>query len=439
MASGSFLIREGEMDMRYVARQEREFVIFFDTLEKKTFKLSYESFNLLKLIANYSPAEILYKFPHNEQRKIILLFMEEMVERGVLDKELTPQVNLISNEIPPVGLSAPTKVYLNITNKCNLTCRHCVNTSGPRDMSELPLETVINLIEEMALLGVCDLVLGGGEVFLYPGIFDVISLANSKKISVAMITNGILVNKEICKKLSLLDFNYLSVSLDGATHETHDYIRGKGAFEKSLKGLYLLQKYTPHKISIRFVIMKHNLKELPMLFDMADKLEYDIGLDYLKTAGRAASSPELSLTAEDYVASLELIHNELIPKFSCKAFLPTRCYPDTDGVRFYDHFGCGAGNTCCDIDSKGYVSACNFIPLKGKDNIKEKSLQEIWLHNEDFKKLRELAPNDRCHSCNFYLNCRGGCRANLSSPFDNSPDPYCLYKTSLYIDGHARV
>ena len=419
--------------MRFIARKEEKLSIFLDTMTGKIFKLNPLSFELLELLS-HTPEALTDRISSHKHRDIFLYCLEKMIDIGILNQDMSLNTELIIPKFSGSVLSAPVRVYLNLTNRCNLSCKHCVNLSGPKETSELSSDIIKSLVEEMSRIGVFELIIGGGEPLLHPDILDIIRLVNSKRISTGITTNGLVVNENMAKKLSKLNFNYLSVSLDGATRSTHEHIRGKGSFSGAIMALKNLKKYTSHRISIHFVIMKHNLSELPALFRLAEELKCDIGLDFIRAAGKISDYPELLIDRNDYFSCLDLLFNRLMPDASVKVILPERYYPWTVDIRLYGNFGCGAANTCCGVDSEGYVFPCNFIPaVESLDNLKDKSLQEIWLENKEFNRLRSLQANKICSDCIFLASCRGGCRANVpSSLCHNAPDPYCIKDTESY-------
>ena len=80
--------------------------------------------------------------------------------------------------------AAPLICQLEITNKCNLICRHCYAQSGPRAkrLSELNTDEIFKLIDELDEMGTLSVFLTGGEVFTHPNSIEIINYANKKNI-----------------------------------------------------------------------------------------------------------------------------------------------------------------------------------------------------------------------------------------------------------------
>lgn len=100
----------------------------------------------------------------------------------------------------------------------------------------------------------------------------------------------------------------------------------------------------------------------------------------------------------------------------------------------YEGYGCFAGKVNIVFDSAGNALTCGFLPDKltrtQEDNLKHKTIKEIWESGAKFQELRNLPGNPACQNCNYYGICRGGCMArNLFFEKDiNLPDPWCIRK-----------
>jgi uncharacterized Fe-S cluster-containing radical SAM superfamily protein len=132
-------------------------------------------------------------------------------------------------------------LWLQVTGTlCNLACRHCFNASGPRE-PWLPLlegEVVRRAITEAESLGVRELYFTGGEPFLHPEIFAL--LADALAVApTTVLTNGTLIDEAAADRLAAIAAGSrysleVRVSLDGATAEENDVIRGRGSFAQAL-------------------------------------------------------------------------------------------------------------------------------------------------------------------------------------------------------------
>ena len=180
--------------------------------------------------------------------------------------------------IKPIYQRKPTFINLNIASNCNYKCLHCPigQDTFIDEKQEDPVLDIGNL-KNHALglkrwLKDFKLVIGGGEPFLYPHLFEFIEFCNKNKILVDMITNGSFLTEDIIKKLSRLEINHFLVSIDGLG-KTHDFIRQKkGSFNKIITGLKKLHKLNPkQRINSNFTIMSYNAVELKEYLEWFNK------------------------------------------------------------------------------------------------------------------------------------------------------------------------
>ncbi|HIJ81211.1 MAG TPA: radical SAM protein [Desulfuromonadales bacterium] len=190
----------------------------------------------------------------------------------------------------------PNTLTLAITGFCNLTCAHClVEAGGDRPAPDVPLPYIISLLDESATLGVAGIRISGGEPLCHPGCLDVMRHARQKGFrTIALQTNAMLLNDSHVTALREIDGVELSieVSLDGSRAETHDALRGTGAFEGTIKGIgRLINAGLAERISIHFTETALNLEELPSLLALADNFGIrSVTSGTVLRSGRAAAA-----------------------------------------------------------------------------------------------------------------------------------------------------
>jgi len=141
-----------------------------------------------------------------------------------------------------------TNIFFHILTNCNLKCRHCY--INPEQHGEKPLlpETLEAWLEVFAKKSKeANVIFLGGEPTMHPAL----SLAVKKaKVlgynSITIDTNGYLFN-DILSKVTPDDVDYFSFSLDGATRQTNDMIRGKGCYDKCIAGIQGYHKRVSHQ------------------------------------------------------------------------------------------------------------------------------------------------------------------------------------------------
>lgn len=160
-----------------------------------------------------------------------------------------------------------------LTNRCNMRCRHCLYSCGEEKIDEMNLQEVKKIIKEFAEIskkkGTINMF--GGEIFLRKDIFDIIDYAISLGIAVGITTNANLSEKTI-KEIIKRKINRLSVDIDGADSNSHDWLRNKeGHFCQSLKVIKAFVrsgKFTTSNI----ILHLGNVQEIERILDLCQKI-----------------------------------------------------------------------------------------------------------------------------------------------------------------------
>ena len=145
---------------------------------------------------------------------------------------------------PHVPLLALDTLWFQVAGTvCNIACTHCFISCSPKNHSHemLTLSDVETRLAEARTLGVRDYYFTGGEPFMNRDLLPMLE-ATLKQGPASVLTNGMLLRKEVCRRLrELADQSEYSldirVSLDGFDRETHDAIRGEGVWDRVMIGL----------------------------------------------------------------------------------------------------------------------------------------------------------------------------------------------------------
>lgn len=140
----------------------------------------------------------------------------------------------------------PRSISWDITNKCNLKCKHCFNNSGDEhahDFSkEIDKSTALDLAHQIVDMKVNQICLCGGETFLCDYLFDILDIFKQSEMLTSIVSNGYFITKDIAKKLQNLGVYQIQISIDGLGYQ-HDIFRGKkGAFDKAVAAVDELNK-----------------------------------------------------------------------------------------------------------------------------------------------------------------------------------------------------
>lgn len=210
--------------------------------------------------------------------------------------------------------------FIEITNKCNLLCKHCFNSSGSIKNEEIALKTLEDIIDKIIDKGVDVITITGGEVQLYSKLNSLIHFIDKhKQQRFHFVTNGTIMNEDFIKFINNNENIWIGISLDGATAETHDAIRGNGSFEKTLEFIERLQT---KRCILKFTANKLNMGDVPQFIDFAIKKFFKPEIGCVIDLGRAhqnwesiglSTSDALSLNRiiEDKAKEYQLDTNEL--------------------------------------------------------------------------------------------------------------------------------
>ncbi len=179
-----------------------------------------------------------------------------------------------------------SKLYIEPTSQCNLDCKTCMRHAWDEPMGMMSEEVFSRILEGIkAFNPMPSVFLGGfGEPLFHPRIIDMINRLKDLEIPVELITNGILLTKDISHKLLDAGLDNLWVSLDGATPESYADIRLGATLPKVIENLasfhaavnsrysrensMLLLRKPVTKLGIAFVAMKRNIADLPAVIEI---------------------------------------------------------------------------------------------------------------------------------------------------------------------------
>lgn len=194
------------------------------------------------------------------------------------------------------GLSPPRRLTVAVESACNLRCDHCYVRGGPSQGVSPPGAAVRRLLAEFAELGGSELCLTGGEPLLRPDWLELTATACALpgQDRIVLQTNATLLGPGEARALAALGCRRLvvQVSLEGASAGTHDVVRGPGSFAHASRGLAALAEAgLAGQTAVAFTEMRHNVDELPALFEWLEGL----GVGQVTSAsvtphGRAADS-----------------------------------------------------------------------------------------------------------------------------------------------------
>lgn len=338
-------------------------------------------------------------------------------------------------------------VFWETTAGCNLTCIHCRRLEVSRKMMETDLTTseCFDLVDQIAEMKGVILVLSGGEPLIRPDIFDVARRAVSRGITLAMASNGTMIDSRMAQRIVDAGISRVSISLDGADSKTHDAFRQlEGSFERAIRGIRNLQDLGM-SCQINVTVTKHNVHQMKDIYRMALDLKVDaMHLFMLVPVGCGVQiADHQMLDADKYEEVLNWFYDVTLEgKIQTKAtcaphyFRIMRQRAAKDGIRVSPEThgmaamtkGCLAGTGICFVSHQGNVFPCGYLPVTA-GSIKTRSLKEIWDNSPVFLDLRDPeALRGKCGVCEYKQVCEG-CRARayFAQGHYLEEEPYCTY------------
>ncbi|MBN3909469.1 MAG: nif11-class peptide radical SAM maturase 3 [Nostoc sp. NMS1] len=341
-----------------------------------------------------------------------------------------------------------------ITLKCNLACSHCGSRAGHERSKELSTEEALNLVKQMAEVGIKEVTLIGGEAFLRPDWLEIAKAINDAGMLCGMTTGGYGISLETAQKMKEAGIQTVSVSIDGL-EATHDRLRGKkGSWKYAFKTMSHLRE-----VGISFgcntQINRLSAPEFPRIYEC------------IRDAGARAWQIQLTVPMGNAADNADILLQpyELLDIYPMLAQVARRAYQEGvqlqagNNIGYYgpyerllrgrgkeDEFsfwqGCGAGLSTLGIEADGAIKGCPSLPTTAYTggNIRERSLHDIIENSAELRlNLGAGTPEGTkhlwgfCKTCEYAELCRGGCSWTAHVFFDKrGNNPYCHHRALVH-------
>lgn len=319
----------------------------------------------------------------------------------------------IGNYRVPVA-SSPIDMEIHLTRRCNLRCKHCFQESDSK-VSErtINLADWERLFDDIESNGVNRVIISGGEPIMYDKFTELLSNIVKRRISIYILTNGILIDQSM---LPLLNHKNVktNISLDGADSGTHDFLRGKGAFDRVIGNIRKLV-ISHCNVIISHVIHKGNYTQLEKFVRYLVSLGVqEVSFNFIERIGRASGVSEIILSESEELQSLKCLL-KLREHYSGRISInfPTTAYstlPSIINPSESEYISCSAGTRRLAISANGDYYPC--ISAFGIENFRlgnchSMSIEEAWSSNR-LDLFRGTVSQDQlseCKSCSIFKAC----------------------------------
>jgi radical SAM protein with 4Fe4S-binding SPASM domain len=362
----------------------------------------------------------------------MIIFSKALADQATVWEALRASHHCQNLPADLLRFSAQTRpvVMWNLTAHCNLACQHCYMDASQEAKAEMTLEEGVALIDELAQLKVPILIFTGGEPLLSRNFYALAFHAREVGLKAVISTNGTLITPEVARLLAEARIRYVGVSLDSSDPKRHDAFRGVAeAHARALQGLRNARD-AGLKTGLRITLTRDNWQDVPALLQMAiDESIPRFCLYHLVPTGRGAGIADRDVTAEQRRSVIRLLAEaaeelkgrniEILTTDSPMdgAFLMEilKNDPRREDVRklLTNAGGCSTGVKVANINHRGDVHPCHFMPHVVVGNVRQRSFKDIWIDHPTAQllALRDIKSSlqGACGRCE-YLDLCGGCR-----------------------------
>lgn len=330
------------------------------------------------------------------------------------------------------------EISIDITNKCNLRCRHCCISAGDSicgdDLSE---DDIMSVVKQVVIMQPASICISGGEPLMRKDFTNIVRFIRSHySRKLILMTNATLIDESMADFIAQ-NFDSVDVSIDGFDEDSCKLLRGEGTFEKCIGGIKNLQAKGVTNISASMVITKENKYALPEFKRLCDSMGIHPIIRGLDLAGRAKDLLEAPEDVSIQMSREQIKHSFYKYQMWNKSMMSMGC----QGARIEfqisytgDLFPCGAlmedeflmGNVLTIHDLKEYLVSGKYKETAG------------------YKRFISYIPTnlEHCENCDFNLLCFS-CVSEIRNRINNNTIyKDCeedKYRYSLYWENYEGV
>jgi radical SAM protein with 4Fe4S-binding SPASM domain len=331
-----------------------------------------------------------------------------------------------------------------LTLACNLACGHCGSRAGTARENELSTEEALDLVRQLAEVGITEVTIEGGEAFLRPDWLDIARAITAHGMLCSMVTGGYGLSRETARRMKDAGISAVTVSVDGL-EDTHNKIRGRErSFEQCFRTFSHLEA-AGIEFHANTQINRWSAPELPQLYEqLRDAGIWGWQIQLTTAMGNAADRAWLLIQP----AELDDLYR-MLARIGRRAADENVHIVPGNNIGYFGRFdsmifknagrlwaGCMAGLSALGIHADGSIKGCPTLPSEYiGGNIRERSLEEIV-------ESRELTFNANagtatatdhlwgfCGTCPHARSCLGGCAQTATVTMGKrGNNPYCHFR-----------
>jgi radical SAM protein with 4Fe4S-binding SPASM domain len=361
--------------------------------------------------------------------------------------DVSPSKPALVRDLRPIDRENPHPIYCvwEITLACDLGCKHCGSRAGKARPTELSTDECLDVVHQLAEVGVREITLIGGEAYLRED-WDVIAREGTRLgMQVGMTTGARNLTPERVERARAAGMRTISISIDGL-EETHDAQRGaRGSFQSAVDAARRVSA-AGLRLCANTQINRLSLPELPALADLLVELgarAWQIQLTV--PMGRAADRPDLLLQPYDLLELYPLLvwikktkldpgGVRLMPGNNIGYFGPYEQALRYHGEKGAHWSGCSAGKWSIGLEADGKIKGCPSLPSNAwtGGNLRTDRLADIIENAPELTFLKRRTREDLwgwCKSCYYADTCLAGCSWTSDVFFGRTGNnPYCIHR-----------
>ncbi len=303
----------------------------------------------------------------------------------------------------------PVLSEIAVTYRCNLSCEFCyVGDHREEELNTNDLKKVIFKVYNEAMIP--SMSFTGGEPLVRKDIVSLISYASQIGLWTNIITNGMLLNRDLVEAFKKAGLSSAQVSIEGPNSDVHDLITGKrGAFDSTIAGIRLLRE-AEIPVHTNTTISKNNIKCAREIVTLVKGLGLNrLSMNLLIPCGRAMGRKDIWVSYSEigeHVLRVKHFAEEQNIRFLWYSPVP---------LCIFNPIAYGLGNKACaaitgllSIDPNGNVIPCSSW-RESVGSILHRSFSDIW-QSVELKRYKNVdyAPAE-CRRCVHFKECKGAC------------------------------
>jgi SynChlorMet cassette radical SAM/SPASM protein ScmF len=319
------------------------------------------------------------------------------------------------------------QIYFYLTEGCNLRCRHC--WIAPKYQSEgnsypaLDMDLFKSIIEQAKPLDLTGVKLTGGEPLLHPEINKILEHVRTENLDLTVETNGVLCTPTLANKMAACKNTFVSVSLDGADAETHEWVRGvEGSFDAAIEGVRNLVR-AGIKPQLIMTIMRHSKEQLEPIVRLAERVgagSVKFNIVQPTARGERMHDSGEALDIGELVDLGQWVENTLAASTDLNLYYDQPVAFRPLGKMFGDNGdGCGVCSvlSILGVLANGSYALCGIgktVPEFVFGHVPANPLKDVWDKSPVLLELREGLPQrfeGICGDCLMKGMCLGNCVA----------------------------